>query len=258
MDHFTVSGALMLDQLLTYGLQYPGYVFQAFLVGLLLKRGHWKRLSGVCVYLTLFLLLDGVARFYTLLHYGRRSSPYYYVYWLTDVVLTLLAFALVCGFFRRACASHDRLWHNLRPLLGFLFLLLVAVSYFMIASKFHDLYSDFYYWIYQFQQNTYFACLVLTTLLYIMMQRSGGWDEELGMLVCGMGILFAAPAAGLAGHALLPKSEDVEIVISHLDQLCMLAMLFTWWYAITKLPHGTTVHVHVPAARTQLESLSEV
>jgi len=153
-------------------------------------------------------------------------------------VLTVLAFALVCAFFRRACAGDEKMWHNLRPLLAFVFLLLAAISYFMIASKFSNLFTHF---ITEFQKNTYFACLVLTTLLYIMMQRAEVRDEELAMLVCGMGILFAAPTAGLAGHELFPKSYYVEILTNHVEQLCMLGMLFTWWYAITKLPHGASV-----------------
>jgi hypothetical protein len=249
MDRLTVSGALMLDQVLTYGAQYAGYLFQVLLLGLLFKRGHWKRLAGLSLYLILFLLLDGAVRGYTLIHCGRGSRQYFYVYWLTDVVLVVLAFALVCGFFRRACEANEKMWRHLRPLLGFVFLLLAAISYFMIASRLHN-YSELYYWINQFQQNTYFACLVLTTLLYIMMQRSEVRDEELAMLVCGMGILFAAPAAGLAGQALLPRSahESIVFFLSHLEQFCMLGMLFTWWYAITKLPHGATVRADVPAA----------
>ena len=260
MDLDTVSGALMLEQLLTNGLQYAGYLFQALLLGVLVARGHLKRLAGACLYLILFLLLDGVARLYTLIHYGSQSKHYYYVYWLTDVVLTVLAFALVCAFFRRACADDEKMWHQLRPVLGFVFLLLAAISYLMIASKVHN-YSQFFFWIPEFQKNTYFACLVLTTLLYIMMQRSEVRDEELAMLVCGMGIQFAAPAAGLAACELLPRSNHVSVVfvLSHLDQLCMLGMLFTWWYAITKLSHEATVRANVPTvARRRVESFSEV
>ncbi|MGO9272807.1 MAG: hypothetical protein ACLQOO_21650 [Terriglobia bacterium] len=260
MDLCTVSGALMLEQLLTNGLQYAGYLFQALLLGVLVARGHLKRLAGLCLYLGLFLLLDAAARLYTLLHYGRGSRQYFYVYWLTDVVLTVLAFALVCAFFRRACADDEKMWHQLRPVLGFVFLLLAAISYLMIANRLHN-YTELYYWIYQFQQNTYFACLVLTTLLYIMIQRSEVRDEELAMLVCGMGIQFAAPTAGLAGDALLPRFNHQSMVffLSHLDQLCMLGMLFTWWYAITKLSHEATVRANVPAlARRRVESFSEV
>jgi hypothetical protein len=238
----------MLDRLLTDGLQYAGYLLQVLLLVVLAVRGHWRRLVGVSLYLVVFASIDSVARPYTLIHYGLKSWEYYYVYWLTDVVLTVLAFALVCAFFRRACASDEKMWHNLRPLLAFVFLLLAAISYFMIASKFQHFYSDF---IFQFSQNTYFACLVLTTLLYIMMQRSEVRDEELAMLVCGMGILFAAPTAALAGHELLPKSYYVEILTSNVEQLCMLGMLFTWWYAITKLSHGAAVRADVSAlART--------
>jgi len=259
MDRSTVTGELMLDQSLNYGLQYGGYLAQVLLLGVLTARGHWRRLVGVSLYLIVFVSIDSVVRPYTLIHYGFKSPEYCHVYWLTDIILTVLAFALVCGFFRRACKANEKLWHNLRPMLGLVFILLVAVSYFMIANNFSDLYSRYPGFIYQLQQNTYFACLVLSTLLYIMMQRSEVRDEELAMLVSGMGILFAAPAACLAGHKLLPQFDHVNTLLSNVDQLCMLGMLFTWWYAITKLPHGATVRADVPApARTPLESFNEV
>ena len=236
----------MLEQLLTHGLQWATYFSEALLVGVLVLRGQWKRQAGVFLYLFLFLFLDGAVRPYALFHYGLKSPhhEYYYVYWLTDVILTVSAFALVCWFFRRACASDEKMWHKLRPMLGLVFILLAAISYFMIASKIHDFYSDF---VTQLQQNTYFACRVLTTLLYVMLQSAEARDEQLAMLVCGMGILFAAPAAVLAAFKLLPRSDYVSILINHVDQLCTLGMLFTWWYAITKLPYGATVRMDVPA-----------
>ncbi|HME01285.1 MAG TPA: hypothetical protein VKM93_28725 [Terriglobia bacterium] len=233
----------MLDKLISYGLQYAGYLLQVLLLVVLTARGHWRRLVGVSLYVVLFVSIDSVARPCVLFRYGIASPQYRYVYWLSDVLLVLAAFVVVCIFFRRACAAEEKLWRHLRLLLGFVFALLACVSYFMIYSKFGDLWSRF---ITEFQQNTYFACLVLTTLLYIMMQRSEGRDEELAMLVCGMGILFAAPTAVLALYKLLPPSNFASALINHVDQVCMLGMLSTWWYAITKLPHGAIVRADVP------------
>jgi len=238
----------MLDQLLTYCLQYGGYLLQLLLLTVFTARGHWRRNIGVFLYLVVFVSVDSAIRPYTLHHYGFQSRQYLHVYWFTDVVLTILAFALVCEFFRRACAGNDKIWQTLRPMLGFVFLLLAAISYFMIASN-KDVYWHF---IFQFQRNTYFTCLVLTTLLYIMMQRAEVRDEELGMLVCGMGILFAAPTAGLAGKGLLPDSAYMKILINHISQLCMLGMLSTWWYAVAKFPNAATVR-DIPATVQGLE-----
>lgn len=221
----------MIHQLPTLGL----YCVQALLLGVLLVRGDRKRLASVCIYLFLFLLLDGLARYYTLFHYGFRSLAYFEVYCLTDVILTVAAFALICALVRRACASNKKVWHNLRPLLGLLFFLLVAGSYFMIASNHGLRYPEF---VVRFQRNTYLACLVLTALLYIVVQRSGVRDEELAMLVFGMGILLAGPVAALALFKLFAQSDFVNVLINHVDQACMLGMLLTWWYAITRLPHG--------------------
>ncbi len=52
--------------------------------------------------------------------------------------------------------------------------------------------------IVEFSQNLYFSCLVLNTLLYVMIQQLAIDDDELGLLVCGMGVQFAGEAACLA------------------------------------------------------------
>ena len=75
-------------------------------------------------------------------------------------------------------------------------------SYWSSAS--HAFYSpaitatSFTLFIIEFNQNLYFTCLVLNTLLYILLQQIDSADDELGLLVCGVGIQFAGPAATLA------------------------------------------------------------
>src|SRR5204863_7211782 len=146
----------------------------------LLYRGLWKHLKGLTSYLCAYLLLDGVVRRYTFYHFGLTSQQYFYSYWLTDVALTLGAFLLVCTFFHRACASHASLWRYLRLMLVFVFMLVLGISAFSLSRNYDNLFGIL---MIEFQQDLYFACLVLNTLLYILMQQIETSDDELGLLV---------------------------------------------------------------------------
>jgi hypothetical protein len=200
----------------------------------LLYKGLWKRLLGVWVYLIALLVIDGVARRYVLYHFGFKSIEYFYFYWFTDTAFALGAFLLISAFFRRACASQDgKVWHHVRLLLVLVFVLVLGISTFALTRNYDHLFSMF---MFEFQQNLYFTCLVLNTLLYIMMQRMYSEDGELGLLVCGMGLQFAGPAASFALKSLTPKSGFTEMVMDFVVPLCTLGMLLVWSYAVTRKP----------------------
>ena len=94
-------------------------------------------------------------------------------------------------------------------------------------------------------QNLYFSCLVLNTFLYIMIQQLEIEDDELGLLVCGLGVQFAGEAAGLAlVHVTLGETFS-RVLFSFLNPVCTMGMLFIWIYAIGKTPQAV-------AARRQL------
>ena len=95
----------MSDSILAYGLQYGGYILEFAVLVLILRTGRWRRWMGVSLYLLLLLSVDAVGRPLVLHKYGVSSTQYEYFYWLSDVVLTLGAFLLVCSLFRRACAG---------------------------------------------------------------------------------------------------------------------------------------------------------
>ena len=185
----------MIDQILNHGLQYGIYILEAVVCGLLASRGGWRNHKGLCLYVTLLFALDGVSRPVVLSHFGAASVQYAYFYWLTDVVLAMGAFLLTCAFFRRACTREEKLWHFVRLLLVFVFLLVVAISALSLTRNYTHLFTMF---IIEFSQNLYFTCLVLNTLLYVMIQQLAIEDDELGLLVCGMGVQFAGEAACLA------------------------------------------------------------
>jgi hypothetical protein len=209
----------------------------------------WKRLTGIFLYLLSYLLLDGVGRGYVLYHFGVTSHEYFYAYWLTDVALTLGAFLLVCTFFHRACANQAKMWRHLRLMLVFVFILVLGISAFSLSRNYGSLFGIL---MIEFQQDLYFTCLVLNTLLYILMQRIETADDELVLLVSGMGLQFAGPAASLALKFLAPNIEFTESLMHNVLPLCTLGMLLTWFYAVTRLPKAA----RVPASKKLVPAMA--
>jgi hypothetical protein len=230
----------MSDQILIHGLQYGIYTLEALVCVLLVSRGAWRHLKGLFTYVTLLFCLDGVARPAVLNHFGRASVQFAYFYWLTDVALALGAFLLTCTFFRRACARQQKLWRLVRLLLPIVFLLIAAISALALTRHYAQLYTVF---IVEFSQNLYFSCLVLNTLLYVMLQQLAIDDDELGLLVCGMGVQFAGEAAGLALYHVTLGENYARLIFNFLNPACTLGMLLIWVYAITKIPRAVPVRL---------------
>lgn len=243
----------MLDRVLGYGLQYTIYVLEVVLFLLLLRRGQWKRRLGVSVYVLSLLAVDALVRPYFLYRYGLNSHPFGYCYWLTDVLLALEAFGLLCIFFRHACT--EKMWHFVRLFLAFVFVLVAAISYFSISRNYDHLQHIF---IYEFEQNLFFTCVVLNTLLYVMLQQVGNTDDQLGLLVCGMGIQFAGPTAALALVHLTVGRQSVYSLSDHIGALCTLGMLLTWLYAVRRLPTPKESTYRTSAHRRGVPALAGV
>jgi hypothetical protein len=243
----------MTDHLLTCVLQYAGYVIEAAICLLLFWQGKWRRLKGLGLYIAALFLLDGVARSAALSFFGQTSKQYAYIYWMTDVMLALGAFLLVCGFFRRALAQEDKLWRVWRLALVFVFLLVLGISALKLTTNYANLYTVF---IVEFSQNLYFSCLVLNTLLYVMMQQLVIEDEELGFLVCGLGIQFAGEAAGLALYY-VTRQGFASHFFGFLNPICALGMYLTWVYAIMKTPQAVPVGLRPGKRAALLEAVAD-
>ena len=242
------------NQLLVYAQQYAGYGLEALVCLLLVWGGKWRSLKGFSFYVAGLFLLDGVARNAVLHFFGQASTQFTHFYWLTDVVLATGAFLLTCAFFRRACRQEERLWRFVRLLLFFVFILVVAVSALTLTRHYTQLYTRF---IVEFSQNLYFSCLVLNTLLFVMIQQLAIDDDELALLVCGLGLQFAGEAAGLALMNLTSGENFARFVFSFLNPACTLGMLLTWIYAITKTPQTVPVHSKVGKQATLLEAVAD-
>src|SRR5580692_3923824 len=106
------------------GLQYAGYALELALLVLLLAPKRLRRFPALCAYVAALFGLDALGRSWVLERYptnpttGAPSTVYFYFYYLSDFVLALGLFLLVCTFFRRACRDHQKVWDFIRPILS--------------------------------------------------------------------------------------------------------------------------------------------
>ncbi|HEV2417283.1 MAG TPA: hypothetical protein VGX94_05730 [Terriglobia bacterium] len=221
----------MIESVLVHLLQYSSYVLELALVALLFTRGRWKGVRSIAFYFLGYVALDTIFRPTVLYIYGFSSPQYRYSYWMSDVFLTLGAFLLICLLFRRACSGKPEAWSYIRSMLAAVFVIIAFISYFSIAHHYEHLFGHF---IVGLQQNLYFACLVLNTLLYIMLQQWSSVDDKLSLLVCGLGIEFAGPAANMALMYLTPGGKDAGLLLALLIPLCNLGMCVVWLFAVAQ------------------------
>jgi hypothetical protein len=92
-------------------------------------------------------------------------------------------------------------------------------------------------------------------MLYLMLQHLESTDEQLGLLVCGVGIQFAGPAATLALYHLTTGDSLARSLVSFTVPICALGMLLVWAYAIVRVSEST---VKVTGRRTAEPVLLEV
>ncbi len=216
-------------------LQYAGYALELGLLVALLVRGYASRLTALVLFVTIYFGVDALVRPWMLHHYGQASWPYFASYWFTELLLVLAAFLLICAFFRRACSQHREVWVFARPVLALVLLLVVAISCSAFSEHYHHLFSRY---IYEFSENLYFSCAVLNTVLYLMLLRFEDADGQLPLLVCGLGIQCAGPAANSALAYLAGNQGPARALLAYLSPLCALGMLAIWLYAVIREPQG--------------------
>jgi len=208
-------------------LQYSGYLIEGGLLLYLAWTRQWKKQRSIIFYLTALLLAE-LVRAYAGYKYGLDSRQYYYVYWCTDFPLVISAILLIWLFFRRACSHEEKMWRYIRLVLAFAFPLVVGISAYSISRHQKLLFS---YFTIELSQNLYFTCLVLNTLLYILLQQIQSTDDQLGLLVCGIGVQFAGPTACFALLQLTWGVQFAQSLTTSIMRLCTLGMLLVWGYA---------------------------
>jgi hypothetical protein len=237
------------SKIVSYGLECAGILIEAGLVLYVAWSSQWRRQRGIALYLSSLLVAE-VGRAYAVHEYGVNSRQFFYVYWSTDFLLVISAFLLMCLFFQRACVREEKMWRSIRLLLVFVFVLVLGVSGVCFSRNYSHLFT---YFIVEFNQNLYFTCLVLNTLLYLLLQYIESVDDQLGLLVCGVGIQFAGPAATFALLDLTAGERFAQSLANPVMRLCTFGMLLVSAYAI--------VHVKdkaIQVTRREIPVLAEV
>ncbi len=228
----------MLDHRVILG--FLDYGSEILLLGYLLFRVLSRRsrgLSAIAAYMAASLAVGGT-RLYAASHFGARSDQYGDIYWLTDFLLVLSVFLLICYFFRRACkGGAPRLWPHVRLMLSLVFFLTAVVS--LSIVYYHE--KGFYpYFVLEFQQDLYFVCLVLATMLYLLLVQYSPGDDQLGLLVCGLGIQCAGCAAPLALYHVLGSTPVTGAISGYIIPLSDIGMALVWFYTSVRVPWRVT------------------
>ncbi len=182
--------------------------------------------------------------------YGFSSPQYSYAYYLSDAVLAILAYVLILEFF-------DILFRNsplrvtVRLALFFFFLLVAGMSYVFVSHSVSHFYSHL---VMEFQQNMYFAMVMLAALLWISLAHLRLGDRQLNVLIAGVGIHASSLASGNALANLLPKELYLALVpvMQRLSPLATLTMFSLWSYAFLRVPAEVTVPAPTPVLEPQL------
>ncbi len=217
-------------------LGYADYGSAAVLLLYLLYRvflGRASGLRGMTAYM-LASVVSGTPLMWASLHYGPRSPQYAVSYWAVSLIIVFAAFLLIGSFFRRACSDGVHpIWRYVRLMLVLVFVLTGAVSYLAFSLR----HAHFFpYFVIEFHQDLYFVCLVLTTMLYLLLQHFESADDQLGLLVCGLGLGYAGPAASLALYRVAGGSALYGEAAGYLIPLCEIAMVSIWFYAAARVP----------------------
>jgi len=228
-----------------------------------------KRVIGRHLLLSLYamglLLCDGV-RWAFLRSYGFSSKPYYYVYYSSDLCLVVLRYLVILSVFDLILRNSLLRVQARRAFLGF-FAIVAGMSYAVVSHNWSGPYSRL---IFEFQQNLYFACVVLTVLLCVTLTQLRVTDPVLRTLVYGLGVSAALLASGNALQSVLADLtqrgtlnkavlDSFAVVIGRMHALATVSMLALWCYALAhvkasmpitdsgEVPEPDTVTAQVPA-----------
>src|SRR5258706_1675463 len=174
-----------------------GHLLALGVVGVSWHRQAFRRYSYLNLYAIALLVVD-LLRYVVLNAYGFKSMHYFWAFYLSDALLSLLLYLLILSFFD-VVFRESPLRETVRLSLLGAFALLSFISYISISSSVKHFYSRL---TIEFQQNMYFASVVLAVLLCVSLAHLRIQNPQLSMLIGGLGGDGTLAAAGYA----LPKN----------------------------------------------------
>ncbi|MBI1749053.1 MAG: hypothetical protein HY234_11840 [Acidobacteria bacterium] len=212
---------------LDYALWAGSGLLCCYIVILAVVRGHFLRYFSLNLYV-LGLIADTVGGFLIVRWYGFASLEYRFFYYFADVLLTILLYLVILGFFLHVF-SEMQVARHLRVAAGVLLGLTAGVSYWIVHDQTAYLTTRF---VIELSQNLYFLGVLLTWLLWGAVLKLHAARTRIVHLVLSIGCYFSAYALTYALRNLLPGHAIWRMIPPILGFLLALA----WAYTFTFVP----------------------
>jgi hypothetical protein len=185
-----------------------GFALEVSFLVCSLIRGAFLEYFFLNLYVIFTVFADFV-RTYVLHYYGIASAEYTYVYFYSDLLLTLSLFVAVISLASRVFAElhfgkYVR-WVAVLLLLG-----TAGFSYAVIAQSADRLGTPF---AYELSQNLYFVGLVLTYILWGAVLKLRETRTRVVQMILALGVYFSAYAGSYAIINMAPQYEVVKYLV---------------------------------------------
>src|SRR5256714_14118483 len=190
----------------------------------------------------LFSFLISVGRYWSLSHFGLRSSEYKYFYFYSDALLTIFLYLALITLYLHV--FDEMKVEKVVRLAAIVLLAGTALfSYAVVQQSQTKMLTGFFV---ELSQNLYFVGLVLTYVLWGAILKLRETRTQLIQLVLSLGVYFSAFAATYALRNMYPNLQFIWASVAPILG-CLLP--FSWAYAFVRL---------LPEARVATARLSVV
>ncbi len=212
-----------------YVILFLGTLLEASVVVCALRRKVFKRYFFLNLYM-LLCVCASLGRYRILTHEGVTSITYWYFYFYSDLLLTIILFFGLTSLY--AYVLED-LQVERYVRLGAIILLAGTswFSYSVVSQSSHRILTHF---ALELSQNLYFVGLVLTYALWAAILKMRESRTLLVQLVLSLGVYFSASAASYALSNLSPHLYAASAVLIVPIMGCLLPL--SWAYAFWRVP----------------------
>jgi len=213
---------------LGYGIWLAALVLDGVFVVCALQRHEFLRYLP----LNLYMLLCAVANcgiFLCSHDFGVHSQEYFYSYYTSDILLSILMYLVIAELFSRVF-ERTGLNNYIRGAAGIL-LALTAVFAFLSVRHANDLTTEF---VIELEQDLNFVGVVLMYVLWGSVIKLRETRVRLVQVVLALGVYFSATAGSYALRNLFPSLEFS--VLQWLPPLSGLWLVMAWTYTFVRVP----------------------
>ena len=207
-----------------YAIWFLGTLLEVSVVVCSLLKGSFRKYLCLNLYM-LFSFLISVGRYWSLSHFGLRSSEYKYFYFYSDALLTIFLYLALITLYLHV--FDEMKVEKVVRLAAIVLLAGTALfSYAVVQQSQTKMLTGFFV---ELSQNLYFVGLVLTYVLWGAILKLRETRTQLIQLVLSLGVYFSAFAATYALGNMLPNVPLIRYIVPVFGCLLPLAWAYAFW-----------------------------